>query len=85
MLEEFHAKMLHVAGKANDAANALSWLGMADNRDDELECKTHLPPLTYHDEVRERIQLLFPLAAEKELKPTTKFPLAPDLIEYYYQ
>ena len=60
MLEEFHPKVhLHVAGKENDAADALSRLDMADNPDDELELETPLPPLTYQHEVRERIQLLF--------------------------
>ena len=38
MLEEFHPKVLHhVAGKENNAADALSQLGMAENPDDELE------------------------------------------------
>ena len=85
MLEEFHPNVLHVAGKENDAADALSRLDMADNPDNKLEWEAPLPPLTYQDEVSERIQLLFPLAAERELKPTTKFLLAPDLINHYHQ
>ena len=83
MLEEFHSKVLHVAGKENDTADFLSRLDMPDNPSDEMEWP--LPSLTYQDEVRERIQQLFPLAAEKELKPSTKFPLAPDLVRYYQQ
>ena len=47
---------------------------MADNPSDELEWEEPLPPFKYQDEVRERIQLLLPLAAETELKPTTKIP-----------
>ena len=56
MLEEFHPKVLHVACKENDAADALvSRQGMADNPDDELEWENPLLPLTYQDgEVRER-------------------------------
>ena len=39
-----------------------------------------------HTKMRsERLQLLFLLAAEKELKTTTKFPLATELIKYYQQ
>ena len=64
--------------------HALSRLGMVDNSNGEIEWETLLPPsFTYQDEARERLQLLFPLAVEKELKPTTKFPLGPDLIKYY--
>ena len=86
MLEEFHPKVFYVAGTENYAADALSRLDMANNpRSDEQEWETPLPPLTYQDEVRERIQLLFPLAAEKELKPTTEFLLVPELIKYYQQ
>ena len=85
MLEEFHPKVLHVAGKENDVADALSRLGMADNPNEELEWETTLPPLTNQDKVRDRIQLLLSLAAEKELKPTIKSPLAPDLINCYQQ
>ena len=85
MLEEYHPKVLHVAGKENDAADALSRLDMADNDSDEVSWEDPLPALTYHDEVQARLNLLFPLAAEKELEPSTKFPLAPDLIRYYQQ
>ena len=79
MVEDLHPKVLHVAGKENDTADALSGLGMVGNSDDELEWETPLPPLTYQDE----FQLLLPQAAEKEVKPTTtKSPLATDLIKY---
>ena len=44
MLEEFHPKVLHVAGKENDAADTQSRLDTADNSNDELEWKTPLPP-----------------------------------------
>ena len=85
MLEEFHPNMLNVAGKENNSADALSRLGMADNLDDEVEWEILLPLLTYQDKVRERLQLLFALAAEKELEPAIKFPLASYLVRYYYQ
>ena len=85
MLEEFHPKVLNVAGNENDAADALSRLDMADNPNDETEWEAPLLPLTYQDEVQEQIQLLFPLAAEREFEPSTNFPLAPDLIKYYQQ
>ena len=85
MLKEYHPKVLHVAGKENDAADALSRLDMLDNDSDELIWEAPLPALTYQDEVNKRINLLFPLAAEKELEPHTKLPLAPDLIKYYQQ
>jgi len=83
MLEEFHPTVKHVAGKENDAADALSRLELDDSAYDTIEWEPRLPPLTYQDELQERIQLLFPLASEKALKPSTKFPLAPDLIKYY--
>ena len=44
MLEEFDPKVLHVAGKENDAADTQSRLDTADNSNDELEWKTPLPP-----------------------------------------
>ena len=38
ILEEFHPKVLHdVGGKENDAADALSRLGMTKNTNDEFE------------------------------------------------
>ena len=61
MLEEFHPKVLHMAGKEDDTVDALSRLGMPDNLlNDKLKWEIPLPPLTYQDEVRERIQLYRP-------------------------
>ena len=85
MLEEFHPKVLHVAGKENNSADAFSTLDMADNTTVKLEWEPPLPPLRYQDEVWERIQLLFPMTSERKLKPPTKFPLAHNLIKYYQQ
>ena len=71
MLEECHPKVLHVAGKENDAADALSRLDMADNPNDETEWEAPLLPLAYQDEVQGQIHLLqFPVAAERELEPS---------------
>ena len=74
-----------MAGKENDAADALSRLKMKENSINELEWEDQLTPLTYQDEVQERINLMFPLRTEQEREPDSAFPLAPDLIRYYQQ
>jgi hypothetical protein len=81
LMEEFHPQVVHVAGKDNDAADALSRLDMDSNDTDELEWGPVTRPLTYNDEVTERTNLLFPMASENELNYA--FPLAPDLIKFY--
>ena len=83
MLEEFHPTVVRVAGKENDAADALSRLEMDDNEYNTHQWEHSNLPLTYQDELEERIQMLSPLASEKELQPSTKFPLATDLIKFY--
>jgi hypothetical protein len=82
LLEEFHPTIKHVAGKDNDAADALSRLDITEQPSDVIQWGTINQPLTYSDEIAERINLLFPVAAERALNH--KFPLSPDLI-YYYQ
>jgi len=84
LLEEFNPIVKHVAGEKNDAADALSRLDMSDKPYDVQEWDTPNPPLTYADEMNERINLLFPMASERELKDDA-FPLAPDLIQYYQE
>ena len=83
LLEEFNPKMVHVLGPENEAADALSRLDMDDNEYDEIEWLPPRKPLTYSTEVRERINLLYPMASEKEMNPDTGFPLATDLIRFY--
>ena len=63
--------LVSTQGKPNPALK--NYAIEADNPDDEVEWETSLPPLTYQDEVRERLQLLlFHLTAvERELNPTT--------------
>ena len=62
LLEEYNPKVLHIAGPDNEAADALSRLEMRDNDYDEIEWNKPNPPLTYSDEVQQRIQLLYPMA-----------------------
>ena len=83
LLEEFHPKVVHVSGPENEAADALLRLDMDDNEYDEIEWLPPHKPLTYSTEVRERINLLYPMASEKEMNPDTGFPLATDLIRFY--
>ena len=77
--------MVHVLGPENEAADALSRLDMDDNEYDEIDWLPPHKPLTYSTEVRERINLLYPMASEKELNPDTGFPLATDLICFYQE
>ena len=85
LLEEFHPIVKHVAGKDNDAADALSRLDMSDNDGfDEIEWGETTKPLTYADEVKERIQMLFPMASEENLQDKS-FPLAPDMFKAYQE
>ena len=85
LLEEYNPKVVHVAGPNNEAADALSRLDMDDNDYDEIEWNQPNPPLSYSDEIQQRIQLLYPMASEQTMDPTTGFPLAPDLIRHYQQ
>ena len=57
-MEELHPNVLHVAGKENDAADAISiLLGMADNPDDELEWESQREtPITVPPSSREGIE-----------------------------
>ena len=82
-MEEFNPTVKHVAGKDNDAADALSRLDMTDEPMETLQWEQTNPPLTYAREIEERIHLLFPVAAERALN--SKFPLSPDLIHHYQQ
>ena len=82
-MEEFNPKMVHVSGPENEVADALSRLDMNDNEYDEIDWLPPHKPLTYSTEVRERINLLYPMASEKEMNPGTGFPLATDLIRFY--
>lgn len=81
LMEEFHPTVKHVAGKENDAADALSRLDITGYPSDVIQWGTPNPPLTYNNEVNEQLNLLFPVAAEQAIN--TKFPLSPDLIHYY--
>ena len=85
LLEEYNPKVVHVAGPNNEAADALSRLDMDDNDYDELEWNPPNPPLSYSDAIQQQIQLLYPMASEQTMDPTTGFPLAPDLIRHYQQ
>ena len=58
---------------------------MDGNDYDEIEWNQPNPPLSYSDEIQHRIQLLYPMASEQTMDPTTGFPLAPDLICHYQQ
>ena len=50
LLEEFHPIVKHVAGKDNDAADALSRLDISDNNGfDETKWGEATKPLTYAD------------------------------------
>jgi len=48
-----------------------------NNKPIAMEWERNNPPLTYAEEIEERIHLLFPVAAERALN--SKFPLSPDL------
>ena len=80
LLEEFHPTVKHIAGKDNEAADALSRLDMDDKQYDTVQWEEPNPPLTYESEVQERLNLLFPLSAN-ETPPTVddSFPLSPEL------
>ena len=80
-MEEFHPTVVHVAGKDNDAADALSRLDINDNGYNDMDWGPVNQPLTYSDELDERINLLFPANENRELDH--QFPLAPDLIKFY--
>ena len=84
LLEEFHPMVKHVAGKENDAADALSRLDMADNGFDEMEWGEPSKPLTYADEAKERIEMLYPMASEANLSDKS-FPLVPDMFKDYQE
>lgn len=49
LLEEFHPKFVHVAGKDNDAADALSRLEMKHNKFDEVSWEPVKPRMKYAD------------------------------------
>ena len=87
MPKPWNNKMETDAGKISRLQQSLrsqylSRLDMDNNDHDELKWDMSNLPLTYQCEVNKQIQPLFPLAAEKELKPQGPcWP--PDLIKYY--
>ena len=85
MLEEFAPRVLHVAGKENDAADALSRLEMDPKANDTVQWEQLPPPLTYSDEMEQRVNMLFPLRSEEEAEPESGFPLAPDSMRFHQQ
>ena len=50
MLEEFHQKVVHVAGVDNKASDALSRLPMKRKAHDEIDWEEPMPRLRYEDE-----------------------------------
>ena len=86
-MEEFHPIVKHVAGKENDAADALSQLDITEDPADTVEWLPPNKPLTYADEEEQLRQLLFPLGEEvpEESQGNNAFPLAPDMIQFYQQ
>ena len=83
LLEEFHPIGKHVAGKDNDALDALSRFDISDNDGfDEMEWRSNKTSDFYADEVKERIQMLISMAAEENLQDKT-FHLAPDMFKAY--
>lgn len=73
--------VLHVAGKDNDATDAMYCLDISEDPYNVIEWGPADHPLTYANEVEERLRLLFPVASEQALN--SKFPLSPDLIDHY--
>jgi len=71
-----------VAGKDNDAADALLRLDMEENNYDTKTWEKPMPRLTYQDGLTERIHMLPPMASEVGLGGRAS-PLAPDMSEYY--
>ena len=67
----------------NDAAEELSRPDMDDSHYDEKQYEEANPPQTYQDELNVRIQMMFLLASERKLQPSSKFPLALNLIQYH--
>ena len=55
LMEEFHPTVVHVADKDNDAADALSRLDIDNNGYDHMNWGPINQPLTYSDELNERI------------------------------
>ena len=91
MLEEYGLTIVHVAGEKNNAADALSRLPILENDLDTVEWgQTTNKPLQYADRIPQEInqlldnEVLLPLALEERLK-NKKFPLAPDMIQWYQQ
>ena len=90
LLEEYGLTIVHIAGERNDAADALSRLPMSENHMDAVEWGTTNKPLQYADRIPREIdqlldnEVLLPLALEERLK-NKKFPLAPDMIQWYQQ
>ena len=86
LLEEFHPIMKHVAGKDNDAADALSRLDMLDNEGyDELEWEQPNKPLKYTNDKEQLTQMLYSAIEEEQFQGNDKFPLATDLMQFYQQ
>ena len=80
-MEEFHPQVKHVAGKDNDAADALSRLDMIEDPRNTLDWGPINRSLTYKEEKNEQINLLFPVAADRDM--AHQFPLSLDLIRLY--
>lgn len=82
LMEEFHPTVVNVAGKDNDAADALSRLDFDDNGDDADWGSTD-PPMTYADKAKETMEALFPMASEQQMNES--FPLATEMLQYYQE
>ena len=80
-MEEFRLQGVHVAGKNNNAADALSQLDINENGYDDMSWGPINRPLTYKDEITEKITVFFPIVLERELN--YNFPLSPGLIKFY--
>ena len=89
-MEEYGPTIVHIAGEKNDAADALSRLPMSDNDTNTVEWGTTNKPLQYANRIPQEInqlldnEVLLLLALEEWLK-NKKFPLAPDMIQWYQQ
>ena len=75
-MEESHPTVKHVTVNDNDDVDALSRLDISDNsRFHEMEWGEATKPLTFPDKVKERIQMLFPMASEEYLQDKKSFLL----------
>ena len=80
--------IVHIAGKKNDTADALSRLPMLDSNTDTMDWVPKPKPLQYSNSIPQEInqlldnEVLLLLASDERLK-NKKFPLAPDMIQWY--